>query len=139
MAAAKSQPDETLSPYERLKLYTDLCKSYSEIPAKMLGGYSVGVAAISITANVARDASVIHWLSGVVVAIAILIGVALARFDNTKVEAVGSEIESLTRELGLTIIPSFPATRLLFRGSVVLFVLIPLAVALLVFDSPLGE
>lgn len=135
IGSGKRQLDQRLSSYEKLGLYIDLCKSYSEIPAKLLGGFSVVVAAVSLTATIARDPNVTRWLSGAVVAIAIIIGFTLARFDSTKVESLGSEIESLARELGLAVVPTFPATRLLFRGSVVLFVLIPLALTLLVFDS----
>ena len=82
-----------------------------------------------------KDPSVTHSLSGFVIAIAIIIGIALARFDSTTLESIGGEIQSLSKALGLAVVPSFAATRLLFRGAVVLFLLIPLALALLVFNS----
>lgn len=130
----KPTSSDVLPPFEKLKFYTDLYKFYSEMPFKLLAAYAVASSLIlAVTANFTKSLSVIGWLAGLIVAIGLFIGIWLAVVDNKYVEAFGNEIESLMKELGLSIGPNFHVTRFIFRVSVILFVLVPLGAVLLVF------
>ena len=104
------------------------------MPFKLLAAYSVASALIlSVTANFTKSFSVIGGLAGLIAAIGLFIGIWLAVVDSKYVEAFGKEIDSLMKELGLSVGPDLRAMRFVLRVSVIFFVLVPLGAVLLVY------
>lgn len=73
------------------------------------------------------------WLAFLIVVIEGFIGIRLAMIDSKYTERHKDEIESLVKELGLSFGPNFHVMRFLLRLTVISFVLLPLAAAMLLF------
>ena len=125
---------DDLPRFEKLKFYTDLYKFYSELPFKIIAAYCLASGFIlSITAIFTKSIRVTGWLAFLIVVIEGFIGIRLAMIDSKYTERHKDEIESLVKELGLSFGPNFHVMRFLLRLTVISFVLLPLAAAMLLF------
>ena len=127
-----TKPLDDLTRFEKLKFYSDFYKFYSEMPFKIVAAYSIASGLIlNVTAKFTKHLIVIGPLAAIIMAMGLFIGIVIGKVDSKYLEPAGNEIESLMKELGLSIGPNLHVTRFILRLTVVLLLLVPFGAVLL--------
>src|SRR6266705_5236863 len=125
-AGNETKPVDDLTQFEKLNFYSDFYKFYSEMPFKIVAAYSIAAGLIlNVTTKFTKQLIVIGPLAAIIMAMGVLIGIIIAKVDSKYLEPAGNEIESLIKELGLSIGPNLHVTRFIFRLTVILLLLVP--------------